>query len=160
MRLTQQANYAVRTLMYCAARPPEEISKIPEIARTYGISETHLFKVLKILVDHGYVQTLRGRNGGIRLAYSADRILLGEVIRAAEENFNLAECFDASKQDCPLLNSCTFNRVLNEALVAFFSVLDQYTIADLAEDKDKLQALLNMGEITQALANTAASKSQ
>ncbi len=155
MRLTQQANYAVRTLMYCAARPSDEVSKIPEIARTYGISETHLFKVLKILVDHGYVETLRGRNGGIRLAHAADRILLGEVIRAAEENFNLAECFDAAKQECPLLNSCTFNRVLKEALVAFFAVLDQYTIADLAEDKDRLQVLLNMGEMSPSFVSAA-----
>ncbi|AXS40948.1 iron-responsive transcriptional regulator RirA [Breoghania sp. L-A4] len=143
MRLTLQANYAVRALMYCTANP-DKPSKVPEIAATYGISETHLFKVMKVLVDNGFIKTIRGRNGGILLARPADEISIGEVIRAAEENFNLAECFDPTKRDCPLIDSCKFNRVLNEALQAFFGVLDLYTVADLSGDQGQLRMLLSL----------------
>lgn len=143
MRLTQQANYAIRALIYCAANP-DKPSKVPEIAATYGISETHLFKVMKILVDNNFIKTLRGRNGGIMLARPPEEISIGAVIRAAEENFHLADCFDPSKRDCPLVNSCSFNRVLNEALKAFFDVLDLYTIADLSTDQSQLRMLLSL----------------
>lgn len=143
MRLTQQANYAIRALIYCAANP-DKPSKVPEIAATYGISETHLFKVMKILVDNNFIKTLRGRNGGIMLARPSDEISIGAVIRAAEENFNLADCFDPTKRDCPLIDSCGFNRVLNEALKAFFDVLDLYTIADLSSDRSQLRMLLSL----------------
>lgn len=143
MRLTQQANYAIRALIYCAANP-DKPSKVPEIAATYGISETHLFKVMKILVDNDFIKTLRGRNGGIMLARAADEISIGAVIRAAEENFNLADCFDPTKRECPLVSSCSFNRVLNEALSAFFGVLDTYTIADLGPDQSQIRMLLSL----------------
>ena len=153
MRLTLQANYAVRTLMYCAANP-DKPSKVPEIAATYGISETHLFKVMKVLVDNDFIKTIRGRNGGILLAHPADEISIGAVIRAAEENFHLADCFDPAKRDCPLIDSCSFNRVLSEALQAFFGVLDAYTIADLSADRSQLRMLLSL-EIPRPLMEAA-----
>ncbi|MDJ0929792.1 Rrf2 family transcriptional regulator [Breoghania sp.] len=143
MRLTLQANYAVRTLLYCAANP-DKPSKVPEIAATYGISETHLFKVMKILVDNGFIKTLRGRNGGILLAQPVDEMSLGAVIRVAEENFYLSDCFDPGKRDCPLISSCEFNRVLYEALAAFFDVLDNYTIDDIARNRQNLRTLLSL----------------
>lgn len=145
MRLTHQANYCVRVLIYCAANRTRP-SKVPEIARIYGISETHLFKIMRVLVENGFVQTFRGRHGGIRLAKPAEEITLGDVVRAAEENFHLAECFDETRQDCPLVTSCNFNRALSEALAAFFTVLDGYTIADLAQNRGELRALLDIGE--------------
>lgn len=120
MRLTQQTNYAVRTLMYCAANP-DRPSKVAEIAASFGMSETHLFKIMKILVDADLIKTLRGRNGGIVLARPADQITLGEVVRVAEESFYLAECFNSGRKDCPILTTCGFNGVLHEALEAFMA---------------------------------------
>lgn len=151
MRLTQQTNYAVRTLMYCAANP-DRPSKVPDIAASFGMSETHLFKIMKVLVDAGLVTTIRGRNGGITLARPAERITVGEVVRAAEENFQLAECFNSGRRDCPLIPSCGFNGLLHEALEAFMSVLDQHTIAELAADRSNLRVLLQMDEAVGAVA--------
>ena len=148
MRLTKQSNYAVRILMYCAANT-EELSKVTTIAQVYDVSEYFLFKILKPLVDNGYVATERGRAGGIRLAKPANEMRLGEVIRATEDKFIMAECFEEGA-DCPLLSSCAFNSALTEALGAFFTVLDSYTIADLVENKSRVRELLGMFGLNEA----------
>jgi Rrf2 family transcriptional regulator, iron-responsive regulator len=143
MRLTQQTNYAVRALMYCAANP-ERPSKVADIAASFDMSETHLFKIMKVLVDANLIRTIRGRNGGVMLAREPETITVGEVVRAAEESFLLAECFDSGKKDCPLIMSCGFNGLLHEALEAFMDVLDTKTIADLSEDRPSLRNLLKI----------------
>jgi len=143
MRLTQQTNYSVRALMYCAANP-DRPSKVADIAASFGMSETHLFKIMKVLVDNDLIRTIRGRNGGVVLARPAEEITVGEVVRAAEETFQLAECFDSGKQDCPLVMSCGFNGLLHEALEAFMDVLDTKTIADLAENRSSIRHLLQI----------------
>jgi Rrf2 family iron-responsive transcriptional regulator len=117
MRLTQQTSYSIRILLYCAANPDSN-SRIKDIAATYSISELHLFKIMHVLVESGFVETIRGRNGGIRLARSANTISIGEVVRATESNFYLTDCFDTANRDCPLVDSCGVNRILAEALKA------------------------------------------
>lgn len=117
--------------MYCAANHGK-LSQIPEIANAYSLSEVFLFKILKPLTKNGLVESVRGRNGGIRLAKDADMIRLSEVVRITEDNFEMAECFKDDGTDCPLVNSCELNSALREALNAFFTVLDKYTIEDLA----------------------------
>ncbi|MBO0345742.1 Rrf2 family transcriptional regulator [Roseibium limicola] len=148
MRLTQQTNYAVRALMYCAANP-ERPSKVADIAASFDMSETHLFKIMKVLVDSNLIRTIRGRNGGVMLARPAESITVGEVVRAAEESFLLAECFDSGKTDCPLIMSCGFNGLLHEALEAFLDVLDTKTIGDLSEDRQGMRSLLKIDLIPQ-----------
>lgn len=145
MRLTQQTNYAVRTLMYCAANT-DRPSKVADIAASFAMSETHLFKIMKVLVDAGLIKTIRGRNGGITLARPADKITIGEVVRAAEDSFYLAECFNSGRKDCPILTTCGFNGVLHEALEAFMDVLDQKTIHDISENRLDLRQLLHIDE--------------
>ncbi len=100
MRLTQATNYSVRTLLYCAANA-DTPSRVSDIAASFSMSETHLFKILKVLVDANLVRTIRGRNGGLMLARPAATITVGEVVRAAEESFILADCFDPDGHDCP-----------------------------------------------------------
>ena len=147
MRLTQATNHAVKILIYCAASP-EGPNRVSDVAASFDIPEAHAFKILKVLVDAGFLKTLRGRNGGIALARPAGEITVGQVVRASEESFLLAECFDARGSDCPLLNSCEFNRVLKEALDAFFGVLDRTTIADLAGGRPDLRLLLGLEAAT------------
>lgn len=142
MRLTKQANYAVRILMYCAANG-DGLSKVATIAKVYDVSEYFLFKILQPLVERGFIETVRGRSGGIRIAKPASMITLGEVIRAAEDKFVMAECFE-DDATCPLLSSCAFNSALSEALGAFFKVLDSYTIEDLVVNKSRVRELLGL----------------
>lgn len=143
MRLTQATNYSVRVLLYCAANP-DRPSRVADIAASFDMSETHLFKILKVLVDGGYIQTIRGRHGGLKLARPAETITIGEVVRAAEESFILADCFDENGHDCPLTQNCEYNRILREALGAFFEVLDKYTIAHVAKDRGDLRMMLGI----------------
>lgn len=143
MRLTKQTNYAIRMLMYCAANG-ENLSRIPEIARAYGVSELFLFKILQPLNKAGLVETVRGRNGGVRLPRPADQINLFDIVRVTEENFAMAECFETGEIDCPLVDSCGLNSALRKALNAFFEVLQQYTIDDLVKARPQINFLLGL----------------
>ena len=143
MRLTRQTNYAVRILMYCAANEGR-LSRIPEIAQAYGVSELFLFKILQPLVEAGLVETVRGRNGGVRLGRPAAGITLFDVVRVTEESFSMAECFDSDTADCPLIDSCGLNAALREALGAFFAVLEKHSIADIVRARGAVRSLLGI----------------
>ena len=143
MRLTKQTNYAVRMLMYCAANEGR-LSRIPEIARAYGVSELFLFKILQPLNKAGLVETVRGRNGGVRLGRSADRITLFDVVKVTEDSFAMAECFEDGVAECPLVDSCGLNSALRKALNAFFDVLADYTIDDLVKARPQISFLLGI----------------
>lgn len=143
MRLTRQTNYAMRILMYCAANEGR-LSRIPEIAAAYSVSELFLFKILQPLVEAGHVETVRGRNGGVRLGRPAQNITLFDVVRVTEESFAMAECFETDAAECPLVDSCALNGALREALNAFFEVLMRHTIADLVATRTDMRGLLGI----------------
>lgn len=145
MRLTKQTNYAVRMLMYCAANQGH-LSRIPEIARAYGVSELFLFKILQPLTRAGLVETVRGRNGGVKLGRAADRITLFDVVKVTEDSFAMAECFEDGVAECPLVDSCGLNAALRKALNAFFAVLADYTIDDLVKARPQINFLLGLDD--------------
>ncbi|PCH46461.1 MAG: iron-responsive transcriptional regulator [Hyphomicrobiales bacterium] len=142
MRLTKQTNYAIRMLMYCDSS--KGLSRVSSIANFYSLSEQFLLKILQVLTKSGLMESVRGRNGGIRLARPASEIGLGEVVRITEENFELAECFQDGDASCPLVTSCGLNHALSKALNAFFAVLDEYTLADLTNNERNLHVLLQL----------------
>ena len=142
MRLTRFTDYALRTLMYVGAHEPRQ-SSIAEIARAYGISETHLVKVVHQLGRLGLIRTTRGRGGGIRLGKLPCEITVGAVIRQTEEDLALVECFVGGA--CAITAPCRLRRVLGEALAAFLAVLDRYTLADLLADKAASEIAMLLG---------------
>ncbi|HVW57777.1 MAG TPA: iron-responsive transcriptional regulator RirA [Rhizobiaceae bacterium] len=148
MRLTRQTNYAIRLLMYCAANNGR-LSRVAEIASAYNVSELFLFKILQPLVENGLVETVRGRNGGVKLARPATEISLFDVVRVTEESFVMAECFESEIVDCPLVDSCGINATLRKALGAFFEVLANYTIADAVKARPNIGATLGIEELAQ-----------
>ena len=129
MRLTLFTDYGLRVLIYLALRPGRLVS-IAEMADAYAISENHMIKVVHALGRSGFVETLRGRNGGVRLDRPADGIVLGEVVRAMEPQLGLAECH--AGVSCAVGGCCRLQGILDEALGALLAVLDRYTIADIA----------------------------
>lgn len=143
MRLTKQTNYAIRILMYCAANDGK-LSRIQDIAKSYGVSDTFLFKILQSLVAARFVMTTRGRNGGIQLAKPAADISLLDVVAVTEDGFIMAECFDADFDECPLINACSLNAALREALDAFMNVLASHSIESLTSDRRKISQLLGI----------------
>ncbi|MDJ1158998.1 Rrf2 family transcriptional regulator [Chelatococcus sp. SYSU_G07232] len=140
MRLTVQSDYALRVLMY-AASCPDRLVTIDEIARGYGISENHLMKVVQKLAHAGFLVTVRGRGGGLRLARPAAEITVGAVIRATEEDFALVECFGSGNR-CRLTPICRLKPVLGEAIAAYLSVLDRSRLSDLVALPRRLDAFL------------------
>ena len=129
MRLTNFSDYALRVLMYAAARSDRLIT-IEETAEVYGISRAHLMKVVNQLTRAGYLKATRGRSGGLALAKRPNRIKLGDVLRLTEPDFALVECFGADN-NCLISPSCRLRGAFKEALTAFTDTLDRYTLADL-----------------------------
>ncbi|HEY9572886.1 MAG TPA: Rrf2 family transcriptional regulator [Pusillimonas sp.] len=129
MRLTAMTDYAIRLLMYVGCRPGR-LCTISEIARAYNISEPHLMKITHRLGQLGWIETVRGKNGGMRLARVPQDISLGAVIRDTESDFELVECFGAGNT-CNLSGQCQLTGVINGALQQFLQYLDGYTLADI-----------------------------
>lgn len=141
MRLTVYTDFSLRVLMFVALQP-ERLPTIAEIAASYGISKNHLMKVVYELGQAGYIETVRGKNGGLRLAQQPRDVVLGEVVRRTEPDMALVPCFDPVKTPCVLTPACILRRALHEARSAFLAVLDAYTLADLVENRGALSALL------------------
>jgi Rrf2 family transcriptional regulator, nitric oxide-sensitive transcriptional repressor len=131
MRLTTMTDYAMRLLMYVAHRP-DRLCTIAEVAEAYGISEAHLMKITHQLGQAGFIETVRGKGGGMRLAAPPHQINLGAVVRRMETDLNLVECFTNGDNRCTLTGHCRLAGVLDEALAAFMARLDRVTLADLA----------------------------
>lgn len=144
MKLTSQTNYAIRMLMFCHSK--RDRTTVGEIADFYGLPERFLFNILQRLTATGYVETIRGRGGGIQLAKPADTIRLGNVVRDIEQNFDMAECFEDGETDCPLIATCGLNTALTEALKAFFVALNRYTIADLTGKQYNIDVLMRLNK--------------
>lgn len=129
MRLSAFSDYSLRVLMYLGVQT-DRLATIAEIAAAHDISKSRLMKVVHQLGRGGYIETVRGKGGGLRLARQPSDIVVGEVIRHTENDFTLAECF-ADKSTCRIQGACCLPAILNEALKAMFLVLDGYTLADL-----------------------------
>jgi len=130
VRLTTFSDYALRVLLYAAAAGDRLIT-IEETANLYGISRAHLMKVANMLTRAGYLKAVRGRSGGLSLGRRPEDIRLGDVIRLAEPDFALVECFGSDNR-CIITPRCGLPRILNEALNAFIKTFDRYTLADIA----------------------------
>ena len=137
LHLTQYSNFTLRTLQLVAVRAPEIVT-VDDVARAHRISKAHLVKVAGELARRGYIETIRGRRGGMRLGRPADQITVGEIIRWTEAPLELVECFNPETNTCPLLGACHLSRGFQRALRAFLSVLDDLTIADIALNRDAL----------------------
>ncbi|UXY15845.1 Rrf2 family transcriptional regulator [Chitiniphilus purpureus] len=140
MKLTSFTDYTLRVLMYLALCK-DRLATIQQVAGAYGISESHLTKVVHHLAKRGVIESLRGKGGGIRLALPPDRINLGAVVRAAEREIPLVECFGTDPA-CRIVPGCRLAAVLAEALAAFYAVLDRYTLAELVARPESLQTIL------------------
>lgn len=129
MRLTAMTDYALRLMIYLGQRP-ERLCTIAEVAQAHGISEAHLMKITHQLGLAGWITTLRGKGGGLRLAREPAAINLGDFVRSIEPDFQVVECLGESSE-CVLTGSCRLERVFSKAVEAFLHTLDGQTLADI-----------------------------
>ena len=141
MKLTAFTDYSLRVLIYLGVHD-DEIATVGQIAQAYGISSNHLMKVVHHLAQGGYIETARGKGGGMRLGLAPEKINIGELVRGTEDNRKLVECFDRDQSDCRIESACVLRGVLGKALDAFYSSLDAYTLADLIAPKPRLANML------------------
>ncbi|WP_110929175.1 RrF2 family transcriptional regulator [Bacillus massiliglaciei] len=143
MRLTSYSDYSLRVLLYLAVNRNEKLVTIKEISEAYDISVNHLMKITYNLGKMGYIETIRGRNGGMRLAKSPDQLNIGEIVRKTEEDFHMVECFKEDGSACVITPVCGLKHMINEALEAFFLVLDRYTLEDVTANRIILKAFFD-----------------
>ncbi len=142
MKLTLQTDYALRVLMYVAAKA-DGLSTIQQIADGFEISQAHLMKVVHRLGQRGYLETVRGKNGGMRLGMPVETVTVGAVVRAMEEDLAVLGCL--GKADfCRIQGACVLKGVLGEATRAFLAVLDNYSLADLMAPRLNLAGMLGI----------------
>lgn len=134
MRLSLQTDYALRTLMFLAVK--EGHHSIADIARAYGISKNHLMKVAQRLTAEGFVESVRGRSGGLKLALPPAQLNVGAIVRKMEDTGTFVECFDVATNACVVTPECGLRHVLVGALEAFAQHLDNVTVADLIPNRE------------------------
>lgn len=163
MRLTVYTDYSLRLLIYLALKP-EALATIEEVARDYRISRNHLMKVAHQLGVMGFVGTVRGKGGGLRLARDPATIGLGEVVRRTEPDMALVPCLAPIEANCLIEPSCVLRHAIEAARSAFLEILDRYTLADLVRPRASLASLLGIrtivvtetgGGLTESLASAA-----
>jgi Rrf2 family transcriptional regulator, nitric oxide-sensitive transcriptional repressor len=151
MHLTIHTDHALRMLMLLAVETGQ-LHTIEDIARRHKISRNHLMKIAQTLVRAGFVESVRGRHGGLRLACAAKSINVGAVVRATEDGFTLVECFDHQHNTCVITSACGLRGPLDEALRAFLAVLDRYSLDDLVKNASmarRMSRLLGEAETAQ-----------
>ena len=146
MQLTRFTDYTLRVLISVGLNERKGEKRgvtIGQISAQYGISRNHLMKVVQHLGRAGYLETLRGKGGGLKLGVPASEIRLGDVIRDAEGGFHIVPCFDRTQSvGCAIAPACVLKGVLGNALAAFLNVLDRYTLEDLLGTDGRLAELL------------------
>ncbi len=137
MKLTNYSNYALRSLQLAALHAPNLV-RVDDVVNVHKLARPHIVKIVHELGQAGYLETVRGRNGGFRLAKDANDIVVGDVLRITEGPFDVVECFNKNTNTCPLIGICKLSNAMQKATTAFLSVLDDLTIGDIASNKDEL----------------------
>ncbi|WP_442580163.1 RrF2 family transcriptional regulator [Mesorhizobium sp. ASY16-5R] len=141
MRMTLHTDYALRMLIYVSMRQDQSCT-VSDVAGAYGLSRNHLLKVALRLRNLGFIETTRGRAGGIRLGKMPENINIGALVRSTEEDFALVECMQGG--NCPISPACRLKGIFGEALGAYLAVFDKYTLADIVGNRRVLEFLLDI----------------
>ncbi len=147
MRLNTFTDYCLRVLVYLAVKK-EHLTTRHEIASAYKISDNHLMKVVNFLARAGYIETVRGKNGGMRLAHTPEKISIGKVVHDCEANIPLVMCFsdpkETKKEKCCLSGQCELQGILQKGVAAMYQTLNQYMLADVIADHDVMRQRLGI----------------
>ncbi|MEO6117513.1 MAG: Rrf2 family transcriptional regulator [Methylotenera sp.] len=129
MYLTRYTDIGLRLLMYLASEKRElPAVTVAEISTQFNIPRNHLVKVAGQLAKEGWVDAVRGRSGGLRLGVAPESLKIGQVVKLLEGRKELIEC---EQLGCRLSNACGLRSALNKSLAAFYTTLDEYSLADI-----------------------------
>lgn len=140
MKLTNFCDYSLRVLIFLGIKG--ELSSIGEISGVYDISKNHVVKVVHNLVKLGYIHSVQGKNGGIKLALPPEEINLGRVVEQVEPDFNLVECFGDREDNCCISPACRLKNFFRLAQRAFLDTLKSYNLSDIIKNRSSLLSLV------------------
>lgn len=142
MQLTQFTDYSLRALIYIAIK--QNTCTINDIASAYAISHNHLIKIIHNLSKLGIIKTIRGKKGGIIMVEHPAAINLKALVLKLEPHFDLVPCFNKDKANCCIAPVCKLRKILLDAQSAFLTILEQYSLADIIQNKVELYPLLKL----------------
>ena len=143
MQLTRQTDYAIRVMMFLGIQQDSRLVTISDIAYPFDISRNHLMKIVHKLGQKEYIQTVRGKYGGMRLEREAASVRLGDLVRDFETTLDVVDC---KKLTCPITGSCDLKPIMQRAQEAFLAVIDEYTLKDLLNNPADLRSLLGLDD--------------
>lgn len=143
MQLTRQTDYAIRVMMFLGIQQDDRLVTISDIAYHFDISRNHLMKIVHKLGQMDYIQTVRGKYGGLRLERDPATIKLGSLVRDFETTLDIIDC---KKLTCPITGSCELKPIMQQAQEAFLGVIDQYTLKNLLTNPADLRSLLGLND--------------
>ena len=141
MQISKFADYGYRVLIYLA-QTPGRIVTMREISEFHGISLEHLRKVVHELSRQEFIETFKGKQGGLKLSREPEDIRLGEVLAVMENRSPLIEC--AGKQPCRLAPGCRLEGYFREAEKEFYNALNSYRLSDVLDSPVEAQNLLGL----------------
>lgn len=153
MKLTAFTDYSLRVLLYLASEPGRRAT-IAEIAGVFDVKENHLTKVVHFLGKAGLLTNVRGKGGGLELAHEPKDIVIGHVVRQTEGAAEPAECFGEHPGACCIARICKLRDVMQQAIDAFYQVLDDCTLEDLMDNRHKLAKVLVLRRAATGTART------
>ena len=143
MQLTRQTDYAIRVMMFLGIQQDDRLVTISDIAYHFDISRNHLMKIVHKLGQMDYIQTVRGKYGGLRLERDPKTVRLGDLVRDFETTLDVVDC---KKLTCPVKGSCELKPIMQKAQEAFLAVIDEYTLKDLLNNPADLRSLLGLDD--------------
>ena len=132
MIVSTKGRYALRVMIDLAEHQAERYVPLKEVAARQEISEKYLENILKVLVQNGFLEGLRGKGGGYRLTRSPDQYTVAEILQLTEGSLAPVSCLVPGAPACQRMTNCrTYNmwKGLNDLIANYFGNI---TIADLA----------------------------
>lgn len=137
MKISTKGRYAVRVMLDLAMHDTGECIKVKEIAARQGVSEKYLEQIISVLNKAGYVKSVRGAQGGYRIAKEPELFTVGMILRLTEGSLAPVACVEDGADPCERVDTCETVQVWKDLYDAINKVVDGVTLADLLERRQK-----------------------
>ncbi len=141
MRLARGTDFAYRILMLAAMNRNRSLT-IEMASQALGLSRAHLMKLIAKLSTHGFLETTRGRGGGMVLGKDPKDIRLGDVAEVMEADFGLVECLYRNESHCTMFGGCELTFIMHRAVRGFLDLLNDYSLEDILTKSQNSEDLI------------------
>ncbi|MBR1477512.1 MAG: Rrf2 family transcriptional regulator [Lachnospiraceae bacterium] len=133
MKISTKGRYAIRVMLDLALHNTGECIKVKDIAARQNISEKYLEQIIAVLNKAGYVRSVRGAQGGYKLARDPKEYTVGMILRLTEGSLAPVACVEDGAEECDMITQCETVLVWKKLYDAINQVVDGITIQDMVD---------------------------